>query len=346
MNSKQSAYTILIGTPFQYLSLLEYLHKKKIDKHRCTLIIFSSYKKIVSQIEQLGYMESFESVHTPMLGDTPLLKKLWRTYRLLLKKSSQNIIIGNLNNIWCVFLLKKNRANMQPVVLDDGAATIVQLNKRNNKNYNLSRPYLRTLTGIFQLLVLRPYKTYSKPLCFFTIFDYWENVECYDKIEVNKLDYIQQVFKNSESSVVPELWFISSPFTGGGLMSKKEYEGYVNALCLYSERNQLRFKYFCHKLEDISTLNNLGIEFVKNEEPFEVNYLKSAMKPQAVVGFYTTILFSLAKMKVPSKLLSIELDSNFYDRNYIWSDNTKLVYSALSREPAISFVNLTTLKNK
>jgi len=332
--SKQSSellYSAIIITPFQYICLLEYLYKKNIPKSNCDLILISHSEILVNQIINYDGCNGFRTVSKPMIGCVDIWLRQWSTYKVLFSNRSKIPIIGNLNNSWCVYAIQNKKGAEDAVVLDDGAASILLIKKRKKKDFKLRKIGWLGKMALFYRLILRNKTFYKERVNFFTIFNF-PNDSGYDITENNEFAFLKS---NSESAINNEIWFIATPFFNFNLMTKAGYKLYVQKTVDFAKSNNLKVKYFKAKLGE--ELEYDDVEMIDNVQPFELTYIESKIKPKFVVGFHTTILFSLAKMDAPSHLVSLRINEK--GRLGDSWNNVDLIYDFMEKSDNIKVID-------
>src|SRR5690606_4012770 len=268
----ENGYAVVVLTPFQYINVLEYLYQNNVDKKECILILISHLNKSVRQIQDIGFTNEFSSLHMPMIGNKNIWLRFLRTYLLLNKYLYLTPIEGNINNNWSAYLIQKSKSAITPIIVDDGAATLPLIKKRNLGDFTIPQPKSNSKIGLFQMFFLKTNNQIKKKLTFFTIFKSLKGKN-YDNVEMNCLELLKNNYGLISSSLMDEIWFIGSPFVQLGMISYRDYEIVINKIVSYSHKMGIKLKYFNHRIEKGFLFE--GAETVNNNTPFEIFYLNS-----------------------------------------------------------------------
>ncbi|WP_431156537.1 polysialyltransferase family glycosyltransferase [Winogradskyella poriferorum] len=327
MKPRFCKYLIMISSTFQFLNVTEYLGKYGIERRNCILVLMSKRKKVNHQILELFNDEKFAEVI--FLFDQKRIG-IFRAEFLAKKKlkrlSFENIIIGNLYNIWCEYLINLHELNHKPVVVDDGTLTIVISYNRKKKITPKSRLLNRDF--IFSQFFLRTKKKYKGPYKFFTIFDNLE-FSINDTIENNDLKQSKSTYSVPKNDS-PEIWILGTPIVQKKMISELDYLSMIKRIEKFANSNQLGIKYFKHRIENHYEFPICQFE---NSKPFEIFYLESTITPKYIVSFYSTTLFTMNKLGYSGKLMFINI-SDDKKKQGDWF-NIELVYDVLNRSKEI-----------
>lgn len=338
MKKSKQDYLVVINTPFQYLCALEYLYKHEIDKDRCDLILISPLEITLNQIKQINPVEDFNNFLAPLTNLSNFLIPYFKTYIILRKQNPQNLIIGNLSNPWSRYLIKNFSFNNRPIILDDGAGSIPIL--RNRGIYDFSLPLSSKLNrvNIFYKIFLKLKSEINQKLHFFTFFDLY-SIKEYDTIDINNFNLLLSKYSNKKFEVSQELWVIGSPFVELNMINNKDYKFILNKIEKYSKFNNLKMIYFPHRIEN--EMFKCEFETVKNNMPFELYYLNSFKKPKIILSFYSSSLLVLSKLRIKSKLISINLSKEIRvnPNNPVWK-NVEKVYDYIKIKNNIKNIDI------
>lgn len=318
---------ILISSTFQLMNILEYIYQNDLDKKECVLILLSKRNIVNKQILNSIIIDDFLKVIILFSEDKYLIfKSEYQAKELLKSITFSQLLIGNIENIWCKYVLSRSKSSNIPVVVDDGALTIVQANKRgydiNNEEKILSKNY------VFKLMFFSCIKQEYRCFKFFTIFNNLNFRDC-DIVIENKLLF-QRKKMVEPKTLVPEIWFIGTPLVQKEMISMINYNKILNSVVEFGLCQGLKVKYFKHRIEGNY---NLPIEQVENNKPFELFYLESNVKPKYIISFFSTVLFSVSKFTSERNLFFIEIPIEYREKGN-WG-NTELVYDALKVDNSI-----------
>ncbi len=302
-------HVAVIVTPLQYINLLEFYHQNnKLDKNKCVLILISHYKKSITQIEEIGNLESFEKTVKPMVFSSSRILSFFYTLVVFFKYKNRIPILGFLHNSWCRSFLTDKTI---PYVLDDGSGSINIFNNRNRDNYDLVEKDYRPTNKLSLMteVILKPKKSFDHPINFFTVYNGLEASEK-DSIRLNKYSFLQSQNLTKEKVQVNECWFIGAPLVDLGLIDHNVFMMIINNISLYFMKKNVKLRYFGHRTEKLEVINEENIKFEHNEMPFEIFYQMSDEKPKFLSSFLSSVLKNIEVMDKTTEIFSFYLPEN------------------------------------
>jgi hypothetical protein len=338
MRKNKTEFLIVINTPFQYLCVLEYLHRNSIEENKCDLLLISPLRATLDQIKRIHSIENFNVFVSPLKNPSKIVIPFFKLLFILNKYRKKKLIIGNLSNSWSKYLIQNSKNIKKPVILDDGAGSIPILNRRNNNFFSLIYSNKVDRLNLLNKIFLRLKPDVDIKLLFFTMFDL-KSKNSYDKIEINNFNYLLSKYSNNNDEICQELWMLGSPLVELNMVSTKNYYLIINKIKTYAKKNNLRLKYFIHRIEQLDT--NINFEVITNDIPFEIYYLNKLKKPKEIYSFYSSSLLALSKFNVKSTLKSIHLvDKYRNDKNNNHWDNVEMVYDFIRKDKNIHLIDI------
>jgi hypothetical protein len=143
-------------------------------------------------------------------------------------------------------------------------------------------------------------------MTFFSIYDL--DLKQPDLLEKNELSFLRANVRYDDRGPV---FFIGSILPEAGWVSFEEYFHFVERIKEHFGGRE--FHYFPHRREDLwrkqNALDNLHIQIVQPNVPFELHLTTAAAAPSVVAGFYSTIFDTLrvAGLAQDDRLLSFAL---------------------------------------
>ena len=249
-----------------------------------------------------------------------------RVIRSLQECSYQYVLLGDVRQQWMQDLVC-NLSSEQVIMIDDGAAVLSVHKHVLSKNgcvlpFNLF-PKSTEVRKKEVLSIKHRLGLVSKQveLGIFSMF----NIASPHYFRRHRFENVREMFNGkSVLSSQGEWHFIGMHLVEEKLMSEDEYWGYLSNV-VNRMPSKSKMVYIPHRFENLDEkrkkLTDLSVEIRELDYPYEINLLHSSILPDAVIGFYTTCLFSV------SALYSDNIEI-FYIRI---KDETMDTYKAMTR---------------
>lgn len=272
----------IISSPFQLLSLGEYIRYHQIDKYE-VIILFYKNKELQQMIEINKIYNLKLSIR---LKGFALIQYLQLFFLSLKIKECSNLIIGNFFSDPHLFfsnLIKKDKI----IVVDDGMIVnsipdFIGTNKRILKVNILKK----TLITLFNVNL-----NYPKKIDIYSIFSFKKHkLISFKKNNLKVLNSQLTIKKHSETLLI-----IGQPFVEHDMLSLDKYimiiKGIINdfrnhKLVYFPSRKELP-----KKLREIKKIPNL--EIIKTKNNIELYLLKNKLLPKKIIGFTSSALITL-----------------------------------------------------
>lgn len=283
-----------VGTGLQVINSVEYIHNVcEIDTQNI-LVICNTKMTVRREVESTLNFYNWDKIIylSPnfLLTIKPkIINFILTNFFSILKIKSLNYseatIIGNDINYFFRYASKKmNDGNV--ILIDDGSGSI---------NYKQDSPFqrLNDKKNKFLFILLGIKKYIIKPKMFFTSFA--EDLKSIKELNVLENNYLYLKHKVKTYEIKNVIYFIGDPHVERGYINKDEY---LLKLSILKEQFETPIIYipriFEHKkkLEDISQI----IDVQKNIVPFELFIATSAIKPKAIIGYHSSVLFNTYKI--------------------------------------------------
>ena len=305
----------IISSPFQLLSLGEYLYQTKINK--CIITVLYQNKKELDQITAMSNIYGTKITH--YIKAKRLIQYLSLKNILKIYKKFDNILIGNFFSEPHIYVLGQIKYK-DVTVLDDGMV-VHKIPDYINTNKNiLKKSLLRTIA----LKALGINIRFPKKIKLFSIF----NIPPNKSIELisNRI-----LFLNSKIGVLEpsnEILVIGQPFVELNTLYKGVYNVYLKKIISMYKKNIL---YFPSRKESRSNINSIakikGIKVIKSNLNIELYLVKKSFTPKVIIGFTSTALVTLNKLfnnnvsriaitSFKLKFLKNRFHGNFYEKIY------------------------------
>lgn len=292
----------IITSPFQALCVWEAIHKFDVRDYKIVVIATPNDKRYVQVKETLMYLKlSFDSI----VVQKSTLAEVRRVGSTLSNSQKfRDVFVGDCCDIWLVTLatyLVKFHGRL--LFLDDGASTISYLNSTDfSFSYKVKRRFVACVY-------------YAKTLhksTFFTIFNKKEG--CTYNVIHNDFALL-----NTESEIKTEgLYLIGTNID----VYCKEYhltiKDYIGFFCAITEEaikiNKGPIYYIehgrCNNQEARDICNDRGITVLHPDVPIELFFIKNKKKPDRIIGFDTTALFTIKGMYNNCDALNIQIKND------------------------------------
>jgi len=207
------------------------------------------------------------------------------------------------------------------IVLDDGFSTINLLPKIKTNSLHSYRDYIKYLLskGTYR------FNSDSK-VSFFSIFeDYLDSKNIY----VNNFNNLISDEKWTESDSV---YWLGSAIVEDEIVERSYYIEEIRQ-CLGKVKTEREIIYFPHRREEEQKLKVLkdkfGFRCKYSELPIELYVVQSKVKPNAIISFYSTALYSLNRILDSSNIYYIPIDE---DKILKQQSEIKKIYQILRNE--------------
>tara|TARA_B110000211_G_scaffold133702_1_gene153278 strand:- start:7103 stop:8083 length:981 start_codon:yes stop_codon:yes gene_type:complete len=308
-----------ISSPFQYLSAVERLNKYPKENAYFIVLLGDKNKKPNSFNQLSAVVESNCKVEKEerLISYSSYLElelKLIKVYIRLRLISFEKVCLGDFRDLYGHLLIRGLRVK-QAVLLDDGAATIIILNRYlalgvNYPEYSSKVDKIRNL--IYQVLGMN--KKFQ--------FD-WQVSSIFNLQKIKKRTKVIEKFPIKKEKV----YFFGSKYSEANILSvdvelfllKKVKEFYASKELFYIP----------HRGDSLNKLNNLTLlgYIVKDlKQPAELYFANSIEPlPDIISGFWTTAIYSLSRDYEFSSVDSFDI-TRFVDTLTI-KDNAISVYN-------------------
>lgn len=294
---KENKNIFVIQNGTQLLNAIEFVTNQKLSYKDNILIIVSVTDLVINDLKTV-IIESthFEEVY--YLFSLPILKfnrtrlgrilsafyAKYRLRKITVNKSNQ-LIIGNYQNVFCKYFDKNHHSN-RVIIIDDGPSTI-EFFKTDQKKLSYLNIIVENILGL---------KKYSiKPNLIFTRF-YSQIKEISLK---NNVNIIENKFSFLKSNICEKKKSSSKLFVGYPLVEENiiDIKVYIDLL---NEVKDLigEFTYIPHRRESQETIKLISkhIKVQNLGMPFEMYLFKTLTFPSEILGFFTTVLFNVNEM--------------------------------------------------
>lgn len=274
----------IIRSPLQVLNAYEAIAHFDL-KNNVFLIVQNHLDKNNVQMRDMLAMCEYEE-----LIEMPPSKSNYFRYVALtrkLKKHAYNFIFfGNLGSFQK--LLLANLEYGKSYLLEDGTSTLVFHKELCEEKQPIS---WRDMRFLFSGLHIKR----KKPVAYFTIFDLER------KGEEEILQHGFNCLKKAKCDVfasVEEVYFLGQCFVSADVVSYEAYLYYLQRV--KNDFLNEKIVYIPHRAETITTelrtLEDEHFRILENNMPIEMYFISNKIKPKYVVSFYSTALFTLAKI--------------------------------------------------
>jgi hypothetical protein len=284
----------LINSPQQYICLLEYINKERIDLNDISLVVGYCSENTISQLKKLHC--DFSKKNNIYFLSRLFNVKIFHLLLFFLKRlPKKNIcIVGDYK--YYLFIAIYN--NFKKVIFLDEGINLLSFNINENYNFDFE---------------------------FYTMFNISYKKK---KVENNSFKYLKSLFNINKDLISNEIAILGSPVADQDNLDKELYFDFISRIINnYSDK---KISFFPHRNEslyknkDILLKNNIKI--IKPDYPIEIFFLKEKTMPSLIIGFYSTALFSLTRIFHKNNLVCKNF---FYDLDLIKNDKTKNSYSLI-----------------
>ncbi|AFL69179.1 polysialyltransferase family glycosyltransferase [Sulfurospirillum barnesii] len=274
----------IIRSPLQILNAYEAIAHFEL-KHNIFLIVQNHLEKNNVQMrEMLSMCEYEELIEMP-----PSKSNYFRYVALTLKLKKQRynfIFFGNLGSFQK--LLLANLEYEKSYLLEDGTSTLVFHKELSEEKQHVSWRDIRFLLA--GLHIKR-----KKPVDYFTIFDLERKGK--EEIVQHSFEYLKLRFCQ-KFLLTNEIYFLGQNLVKSGWVSEEAYVYYIKTIKNYFKNEKII--YIPHRAEMIdSKLRRIEDEnfiIFENTMPIELYFMQQKIKPKKILSFYSTSLFTLAKI--------------------------------------------------
>lgn len=292
---------LLITSPFQYWCIQEYLFKHNLSDRQITVVNGASFcGNSMRQIERLHRnLSSVNEIKLTIPANSKLearIEPYANVARELKRIKFERVLVGDLREIWMQDIACF--VDSESVILvDDGAATNVFTEKLIAPNDFFIPIALHTQSQSRRLEAIEIKKRLglsiaNKSITLFSIFPF----EQYRNTEQNKLSLLQEVFAKTQIEQLTETHFIGSPVCEKGIIDQATYLNIISQAKREFD-SSAKLIYFAHRAENLdvkrASLESLGFEIERHDEPYELVCAEHGRSPYAVVGLHSTSLFNM-----------------------------------------------------
>lgn len=274
----------IIRSPLQILNAYEAIAHFDL-KHNVFLIVQNHLDKNNVQMKEMLSMCEYEE-----LIEMPPSKSNYFRYVALtrkLKKYHYNFVFfGNFGSFQK--LLLANLAYKKSYLLDDGAYTL---------EYHEGLPGTKQYTSIRDIRFLLAGLSIKrkKPVAYFTIFDLERKGE--EEIVLHSFYHLKKGMGDI-LTLNNNIYFLGQCFVSADVVSYEAYLHYIKIV--KNDFKGEKIVYIAHRAEiiteELRTLEDENFKIFENTMPIEMYFISQKIKPKCVVSFYSTALFTLAKI--------------------------------------------------
>jgi len=294
----------LINSPSEYLCLIEWSYKEKIDKDKIKVVIGFTTEVAINQIKDL-------SIKYCNFNKLFFLKDLFNEY-----------IFRFILNIYKVFHVRK-----ELVVVGDYKYYL------NQPIYNKAKKFILLDEGI-SLTRLEKAKIKNSNFQMFSIFNHFNKSESIS----NKFDYLKS-FMPQKKIDNGKIILLGTRAVEMNLITKNFYYQKIVKFCeLYNKKNIL---FYPHRSDNIfdnyKPPKNLTIQ--ETNLPIEAKLLYLDMLPEKIVGFYSMALLNLS---IILESTGVEIMNIAYDTSDYKNEDIKKSFKIITK--LTQFKNIQQIK--
>lgn len=274
----------IIRSPLQILNAYEAIAHFNL-KNNVFLIVQNHLEKNNVQMREMLSMCEYEE-----LIEMPPSKSNYFRYVVLtrkLKKYDYNFIFfGNLGSFQK--LLLANLEYEKSYLLEDGTSTLVFHKELSEAKQPVSWRDMRFLLA--GLNIKR-----KKPVAYFTIFDLERKGE--EEIVQHHFGALQDAMCQ-DFLLTDEVYILGQNLVSAGLVSDEAYRYYIEQI--KNDFKDEKIIYIPHRAEIIDekfrAFEDENFVIFDNKMPIEFYFMQQKIKPKKIVSFFSTALFTLAKI--------------------------------------------------
>jgi len=298
-------YVSIVSSPFQMISLGEYINEKQISNYKIIILYYSELElKQIIKITEFYNLSVFKKVF-----GTKIIQYL-KLYLISKKiKNFQNLIIGNFFSDPHLFFNSCFR-NKSLTFIDDGIITNKIPSYLATDRKLIKEKFLKRLAkSVFKI-------HYPKKINLFTIFKISSTKNL--QVESNQFTFLNKklsFFKQENLLII-----IGQPFVEKGLILEDEYIKIIKKIVF--KENKYTILYCPHRKESeekiklVRSIN--GIDLINSNSSIEIFLIEKGIYPKKVLGFTSTALITLDKIfnqvdtNVTIKSINLELNSKLF----------------------------------
>lgn len=314
----------IVFTPFQLLSAKEFIFAKKLKRNHLVIVQRQPHTDHFSRTKAMVEESEWEKIHYCPKISPRLLENYKKLAKSLKPYRFRYVATGHYE--FDEQILMANIHAKVHYLIDDGTHTLVRY--RELRQSHFKRQLKETVKKLFTLRYgMQPFSL--KPIHFFCFFP----LEKFGRHRVAHHDFpaLRQKFAQKRKKVGNRVYFIGQNYVENHILSRENYhQALQKVLNRYPTADIFYLPHLAESAENLALIQQKfpRLHIVENKKPAEMFFLALDEKPLAVVGIYSTLLFSLKYLLPDSALFCLRLEKIKLHKD--WVDRLGVIDEAIS----------------